>query len=81
VIYLPVAMLDAGQRLCDFCGDAIAVAADYDVITIPAGVASAVEGMLEAEHVTMTRNADGSGRLDVCVDCRMRVGRRSSAIH
>jgi hypothetical protein len=37
--------------------------------------------MLEAEHVTMTRNADGSGRLDVCVDCRMRVGRRSSAIH
>lgn len=69
-------MIVNGQHICDFCGVPIPHGEDYISYTATANEVDELHAVTEADPdlaVTTTTNPDGSVRLDVCLECRLRA--------
>ena len=70
-------MLKDGVRLCDVCGDVISKGQKYAVNVIPKDQAELADSLFAAApniSPTRTVDAEGSLRVDICLECRVNMG-------
>ena len=71
-------MKEDGERYCDVCGDGIPKGETYRAVNCKPEAAQMLWALAEADDApTFTRNADGTVRLDICLDCHRGMGNAS----
>jgi hypothetical protein len=77
-------MVKDGVRTCDVCEEKIPKAAKYSVTVIQKRHAELFrEAMLEdpAMAATFTEDEQGNVRLEICLDCKVRMGKPGETVH